>query len=909
MLSKVSKKVISTTLILGMLITMNASMVSAKIALPGRTTPLNIDMVPGHTLNKSNYLNDIATQGTGIDVTTGKEIIPIVWGPYPATGADPNEPVGDGMDLYKDPAVYTAPGTNSAYANMGIIDVTAAPFYAPNNGIADATQEIQDAIEFGKKNQMAVFFPAGTYLVSDTILIRSGISLRTGNTVSIVANKNEMPTVLLGPKTGDRAQIKLKNNNPGFNATTDPAQATTAKAVIHYYQPDIEKSGDIVTIKYGDKHGSDIEGNIMIDNIDIDTGYNNPRAIGIVMASAQGGVLQDVSINARTSLAGIVGGSGNGGSWTNLTITGGKYGIDSRTTTVLTQSMHNIKLSGQTDAAWLAGAGGTAVVTGMKITAGYKGPAIVRTKKPQPMFGTINLIDSSIEYTDPYVTGTDTFYAIAGSDDNTTLIDSEFANGGISSFAMPTLKPNLVEGLYMNNVYFKNVGKVLKTTAGTDLTASANNWYRFSEYATSTNQTWNTGTNTITFQTAPYINKAQTGSNTYNPGGAASTAPPTDLHSKHGWAAGDFPNFQTTGAVNVKTVGAVGDGVTDDTTALQNAINANEYVFLPKGYYKISKPLNLQKNTKLFGVSPAYSVIMADLYDISTATTGKWNNGVGPVPMVRTATDPDADNVISDLTVMPTRELPDSYTPDIQPLYAIKWQGGGTSRMRGVQIEPYRTYGFIGSGSTGTNNMKPATFKHPLLYITGNGGGKIYNMYAQLFDTDLDPAMRLLAIESKTADIPLSIYATNWEYIKSAAAVEIDNSKYVSIYGSKTEDNTTYMDIKNSDHIRVFGHSGSGTAPYDGVITPAKTGYTRPTGTNIDPAKKGNLFKITNTPNVLIATLTDQVTDVPVWNQNDKLFKNPYDLYYPIKADTSAVASDHRPIMYKNGNPLGSPTP
>jgi hypothetical protein len=43
--------------------------------------------------------------------------------------------------------------------------------------------------------------------------------------------------------------------------------------------------------------------------------------------------------------------------------------------------------------------------------------------------------------------------------------------------------------------------------------------------------------------------------------------------------------------VNVKTYGAKGDGVSDDTVAIQTAINANKWVFFPAGTYNISNLL------------------------------------------------------------------------------------------------------------------------------------------------------------------------------------------------------------------------------------------------------------------------------------------------------------------------------
>ncbi|NJM15432.1 MAG: hypothetical protein HC896_08705 [Bacteroidales bacterium] len=54
-----------------------------------------------------------------------------------------------------------------------------------------------------------------------------------------------------------------------------------------------------------------------------------------------------------------------------------------------------------------------------------------------------------------------------------------------------------------------------------------------------------------------------------------------------------FPS--NAGIVNVKTeFGAVGDGVTDDTEAIQNAINVRKFtlhtLYFPNGTYLVSKP-------------------------------------------------------------------------------------------------------------------------------------------------------------------------------------------------------------------------------------------------------------------------------------------------------------------------------
>lgn len=68
-------------------------------------------------------------------------------------------------------------------------------------------------------------------------------------------------------------------------------------------------------------------------------------------------------------------------------------------------------------------------------------------------------------------------------------------------------------------------------------------------------------------------------------------------------------NENTERGVNVKWFGAKGDGLNDDTAAIQFALDTFKFAFLPKGNYKVSR-IVLPSNSKLIGVSKMDSVII-----------------------------------------------------------------------------------------------------------------------------------------------------------------------------------------------------------------------------------------------------------------------------------------------------------
>lgn len=75
-------------------------------------------------------------------------------------------------------------------------------------------------------------------------------------------------------------------------------------------------------------------------------------------------------------------------------------------------------------------------------------------------------------------------------------------------------------------------------------------------------------------------------------------------------ASADIPLPVDANIANVKEYGAVGNGVTDDTAAIQEALSANRYIYLPRGIYLVSDTLTTEpKRAIVQGESQTGSII------------------------------------------------------------------------------------------------------------------------------------------------------------------------------------------------------------------------------------------------------------------------------------------------------------
>ena len=168
--------------------------------------------------------------------------------------------------------------------------------------------------------------------------------------------------------------------------------------------------------------------------------------------------------------------------------------------------------------------------------------------------------------------------------------------------------------------------------------------------------------------------------------------------------------------VNVHSLGVKGDGSTDDTAAIQRAIDAQRVLYFPSGHYVVRNTLTLRPETMLIGLHPTLTQI--DLLDNTPAY-----EGIGsPKPVILAPSG--GANILSGIGV---------FTGGINPrAVGVLWKAGEQSL-----VDDVRFLGGHGSGTNPYNNNHTADpdlrkrwdSQYPSLWIADGGGGTFANIW------------------------------------------------------------------------------------------------------------------------------------------------------------------------------------
>jgi sugar lactone lactonase YvrE len=170
--------------------------------------------------------------------------------------------------------------------------------------------------------------------------------------------------------------------------------------------------------------------------------------------------------------------------------------------------------------------------------------------------------------------------------------------------------------------------------------------------------------------------------------------------------------------VNLQSLGVKGDGVTDDTAAIQKAIAVHRVLYIPMGRYLVSAPIVLRPDTVLFGLHPGETQ-----FDLPNGTAVYQGPGA-PRPLLEAPQD--GHNIVTGIGIFTGSNNPRAV--------GVLWKAGADSMMDDVRL-------LGGHGTTGPNGerINPYPYgqafdpnwdsQYPSLWIADGGGGTFANIW------------------------------------------------------------------------------------------------------------------------------------------------------------------------------------
>ncbi len=242
--------------------------------------------------------------------------------------------------------------------------------------------------------------------------------------------------------------------------------------------------------------------------------------------------------------------------------------------------------------------------------------------------------------------------------------------------------------------------------------------------------------------------------------------------------------------VNVRDLGVRGDNSTDDTAAIQRAIDSRRVLYFPAGFYRVTDTLRLRADSVLIGLHPS-------LTQIVLAEDSPAYRGVGsPRALIESAKGGAA--IVSGLglatggtnpraTALLWRAGEHSLVDD------VKFQGGhGTFQADGSRFDPYNA-----NHSADPDPVKRWDGQYASLWVTDGGGGTFNGLwtpstYAQagLYVSNTSTpgyVYQMSAEHHQRAEIVLDS-VRNWQFLapqteeeagesRNAVALEVRNSR------------------------------------------------------------------------------------------------------------------------------------
>jgi len=246
--------------------------------------------------------------------------------------------------------------------------------------------------------------------------------------------------------------------------------------------------------------------------------------------------------------------------------------------------------------------------------------------------------------------------------------------------------------------------------------------------------------------------------------------------------------------VNIRKLGVIGDGKTDDTAAIQHAIDTTRVIYVPSGRYIVHDTIHLRPDTVLIGLHP--SITQFDLPD-NTPGFG----GVG-APKALLETPKGGDNIVAGIGL---------FTGGINPrAVSALWQSGenslmddvrflgghGTNLPDGSRYNPYDTM-----HAADPDPRKRWDGQYPSLWVTNGGGGTFTNLWS----VDTYASFGVLVSDTTT---PGHVYELSNEH-HSRVEIALNRVQNWDLYAPQTEEEAgesqeaISLQIQDSSHVTI----------------------------------------------------------------------------------------------------------
>ncbi len=251
--------------------------------------------------------------------------------------------------------------------------------------------------------------------------------------------------------------------------------------------------------------------------------------------------------------------------------------------------------------------------------------------------------------------------------------------------------------------------------------------------------------------------------------------------------------------VNLRTEGAKGDGVTDDTAAIRKAIAEHRAIYVPSGRYVVRDTIALRQDTVLIGLHPD-----ATQFDLLDGTPGFQGPGA---PRALLEAPRGGSNMVMGIGLytggINSRAVGALWMAGRNSLMDdVRFLGGhGTTGPDGKRVNPYNP-----THTGDPDNHRKWDAQYPSLWVTRGGGGTFANIWTP--DTFADAGMRV----SDTAT-PGRVYELSSEH-HVRNEIELRRVANWELYSLQTEEESGEsgfalpLEIAESSNLTIANYHG-----------------------------------------------------------------------------------------------------